>query len=45
MSKTYKLKKELVEQFAESCDAVGVSQSAQLSKMMEDFIKKQKERG
>lgn len=45
ISKSYKLKKELVDQFAESCEAAGVSQSAQLSKMMEDFIKKQKEKG
>ncbi len=45
ISKSYKLKKELVEQFAESCEAAGVSQAAQLSKMMENFIKKQKQRG
>lgn len=42
ISKSYKLKRELVERFAESCRAVGVSQSAQLSKMMEDFIEKNK---
>lgn len=42
ISKSYKLKRELVERFAESCEAAGVSQSAQLSEMMEDFIKIQK---
>lgn len=42
ISKTYKLKRETVERFAKSCEAAGVSQSAQLSKMMEDFIKMQK---
>lgn len=42
ISKSYKLKKELVEQFAISCEAAGVSQSAQLSAMMEAFIEKSK---
>ena len=38
ISKSYKLKKELVEQFASSCKDAGVSQAGQLSKMMLDFI-------
>lgn len=38
MSKSYKLKKELVEQFAVACDRAGVSQAGQLSKMMKEFI-------
>ncbi len=42
MSKSYKLKREVVDQFAEACDRAGVSQAAQLSKMMKDFIEKQK---
>lgn len=42
ISKSYKLKRELVERFAKSCEAAGVSQSAQLSKMMEEFIKNNK---
>ena len=42
MSKAYKLKREVVDQFAEACDRAGVSQAAQLSKMMKDFIEKQK---
>jgi hypothetical protein len=38
MSKTYKLKKEVVEQFKAACDAEGVSQAGQLMKMMQDYI-------
>lgn len=38
VSKSYKLKKELVEEFAEACEKTGVSQAAQLSKMMMKFI-------
>lgn len=38
--KTYKLKKELVEQFADACEKVGVSQAGQLSKLMAEFIEK-----
>lgn len=43
ISKSYKLKKEIVEQFAEACEAAGVSQAAQLTKMMKAFIEEQKE--
>ena len=35
-SKSYKLKKEIVEQFAEACEKTGVSQAGQLSKMMRE---------
>lgn len=42
VSKSYKLKRELVDQFAEACDRAGVSQAAQLSQMMKEFIEKQK---
>lgn len=38
ISKSYKLKKEIVEQFVDACKSAGVSQSAQLTKMMQDFI-------
>ena len=38
ISKSYKLKRTLVEEFAGACDKAGVSQAAQLSKMMEEFI-------
>lgn len=37
ISKSYKLKKELVEEFAKACDEAGVSQAGQLSKMMKEF--------
>lgn len=38
ISKSYKLKRELVEEFASACEKVGVSQAAQLSTMMKAFI-------
>lgn len=38
ISKSYKLKRDLVEQFAEACNKAGVSQAGQLSKMMKEFI-------
>lgn len=41
ISKSYKLRKELTEQFAEACEKAGVSQAAQLTKMMQEFIKEQ----
>ncbi len=43
VSKSYKLRKELVEQFAEACEAAGVSQAAQLTKMMREFVEAQKQ--
>ena len=39
ISKSYKLKKELVDEFANACHIAGVSQSRQLSDMMSEFIK------
>lgn len=39
ISKSYKLKKELVDEFANACNIAGVSQSRQLSDMMREFIK------
>lgn len=38
ISKSYKLKKVLVEEFAEACQAAGVSQAAKLSELMREFI-------
>ena len=43
ISKSYKLKKDLVDQFAEACEKAGVSQASQLTKMMRDFIEEQKQ--
>ncbi len=42
VSKSYKLKKELVEEFAEACQSAGVSQAAKLSEFMREFIDSQK---
>lgn len=41
ISKSYKLKREVVEQFAEACERTGVSQAAQLTKMMNEFVGQQ----
>lgn len=41
VSKSYKLRRELVDQFAEACEAAGVSQAAQLTAMMTAFIEEQ----
>lgn len=38
ISKSYKLNKKLVEDFLRACNQAGVSQSNQLSKMMNEFI-------
>ena len=40
-SKSYKLKKEVVEAFAKACKNAGTSQAAQLTKMMTEFIDEQ----
>ena len=42
ISKSYKLKKKIVEAFADACNASGVSQSGQLTKMMLEFIEQTK---
>ncbi len=38
INKSYKLKKELVEEFKETCDALGVSQASALTGLMKQFI-------
>jgi hypothetical protein len=40
MSKTYKMKREVVENFAEACEKAGTSQAGQLMQMMNEFIEK-----
>ena len=42
MSKSYKLKREVVEEFARPCEEEGVSQASQLTKMMKEFVEKRK---
>lgn len=41
VSKSYKLRRELTERFADACEKAGVSQASQLSRMMESFIEEQ----
>ena len=41
ISKSYKLKRDTVDQFAAACDKAGVSQASQLTKMMTSFIEEQ----
>ena len=41
ISKSYKLKKELVDRFSMACEKAGVSQASQITKMMKDFIDEQ----
>ena len=38
MSKSYKLKREVVEAFAEACEQAGVSQAGKLTVLMKGFI-------
>ena len=38
IAKTYKIKKDLADDFLQACEIAGVSQSAQISKMMQEFI-------
>ena len=38
VSKSYKLKRDVVEDFAKACEKAGVSAAGQLTKMMKDFI-------
>lgn len=38
MSKSYKLKREVVEAFAEACEQAGVSQAGKLTELMKGFI-------
>ena len=38
MSKSYKLRREVVEAFAKACEKEGVSQAHQLTEMMKAFV-------
>lgn len=42
VSKTYKLQKEIADDFAAACEAAGVSKKSQLEKMMLAFIEETK---
>lgn len=41
ISKSYKLKRDLTDQFADACEKAGVSQASQITKMMQAFIEQQ----
>lgn len=43
ISKSYKLKREVVEEYAKACEKAGVSAAGQLTKMMKEFIKQVEE--
>lgn len=38
ISKSYKLKKDIVEAYAEACESAGVSQAGKLMELMRSFI-------
>ena len=38
ISKTYKMKKDIVDQFKEACDRTGVSQAGKLMEFMQEYI-------
>lgn len=42
ISKSYKLKRELVDAFADTCKKANVSQAGQISRMMQEFINQNK---
>lgn len=43
ISKSYKMQKDVVDEFAEACEKAGTHQSTQLTKMMKEFCEKVKE--
>lgn len=44
MTKGFKLKREIVEQFEEACRKAGVSQAGQITEMMKEFIEEQNQK-
>lgn len=43
IAKSYKIKKELADKFAETCNRLGVGQAATITKLMQEFIDANKE--
>lgn len=41
MTKGFKIKREIAEDFATACEKAGVSQASQISAMMKEFIEQQ----
>lgn len=42
MTKGFKLKRDVVEEFAEACEKVGVSQAGKITELMKQFIEEVK---
>ena len=42
VSKSYKLKRDLVEEFKNACDKKGITQAKQLTILMKEFVESQK---
>ena len=42
MTKGFKIKREIAEQFEEACQKAGVSQAGQITKLMQEFIEQVK---
>jgi len=38
VAKSYKIKRDVADAFRDACDKAGVSQAAQITKMMQEFI-------
>lgn len=45
MTKGFKLKRDIAEQFAAACEKAGVSQAAQITAMMKEFIEQVEKEG
>lgn len=45
VSKSYKLNKDIIDEFADACKAAGTSQKKQLESMMRNFIEEIKKEG
>lgn len=43
MSKSYKMRREIVEEFAEACEMRGVSQAGELMRFMQQFVEETKQ--
>ena len=44
IAKSFKMRRELADEFKVACDKAGVSQSGQIVKMMKNFISEQEEK-
>lgn len=44
MTKGFKIKREVAEQFEKACEVAGVSQAAKITELMLSFVKEQEEK-